>query len=89
METKTNIHQNKLMHLEDSVVMHGVYRVKLEKLIKTVPHMHDTNTLHEKLFTGQLTSAYRWYINSHSSQGVQHYAIKSLLYLRMINDKYV
>ena len=51
--------------------------------------MHNTKTLHEKLFTGQLTSADRWYINSHSRQGVQHYAINSLLYLKMIKDKYV
>ena len=56
------------MHLEDSMVMYGVYNTDtLEKLIKTVHHMHNTKTLHEKLFTGQLISAYRWYIYSHGS----------------------
>ena len=81
METKTNIQQNKLMHLEDSLVMYGVYNTEtLEKLIKRVHHMHDTKTLHESLFTGKLTSAYNWYINSYGSQDVQHCAINSLLY---------
>ena len=51
--------------------------------------MHNTKTLHEKIFAGQLTTAYIWFINSHGTQGVQHYAINSLLYLRTIKDKYV
>ena len=89
MESKTNIQQNKLIHLEDSMVMYVVYSAEtLEKLIKTVHHMHNMQTLHEQLFEGQLTSAYQWYINSHSNRDVQHYAINSLLYLRMIKDKY-
>ena len=90
METKTNIQCNKLIHLKDSMVMYGVYNGEtLEKLINTVHCMHNSKTLHEKLFTGQLTAVYRWYINSHSNQGVQYYAINSLLHLRMIKDKYV
>ena len=41
------------MHLEDSMVMYGVYSAQpLEKLIKTVHHMHNTKTSHESLFTG-------------------------------------
>ena len=53
METKTNIQQNKLLHLEDSMVMYGVYNAEtLENLIKTVHHMHNPKTLHELLFTG-------------------------------------
>ena len=48
------------------------------KLINMVHHVHNTKSLHEKLFVGQLTVAYRWYINSHSNQGVQHYAKNSL-----------
>ena len=53
MATKTNIQWNKLMHLEDTMVMYGVYRAEtLEKHIKTVHHMHNTKTLHESLFVG-------------------------------------
>ena len=90
IETKTGIQQNKLMHLEDSMVTYGVYNTEtLEKPIKTVQCMHNAKTLHETLFAGHLTSAYNWYINGHGSQGVQHYSINSLLYLRTIKDKYV
>ena len=53
METKPNKQQNMLMHLEDFMVMYGVYSAEtLEKLIKTVHHMHSTKTLNESLFTG-------------------------------------
>ena len=70
--------------------MYEVYSTEtLEKFIKTVHHMYNMQTLHENLFAGQLTSAYQWYINSHGNRGVQHYVIISLLYLRMIKDKYV
>ena len=70
--------------------MYGAYDAEtLEKLINMVHHMHNTKASHEKLFAGQLTTAYRWYINSNSNQGVQHYAINSLLYLLIIKDKYV
>ena len=90
METKTDVQCNKSMHLEASIVMYGVYNAEtLEKLINTVHCMHNTKTLHEKIFAGQLTSAYRWYINSHGTQSVQHYAIHSLIYLRTLKDKYV
>ena len=78
------------MHLEDSMVMYGVHNAEtLEKLIKTVQCLHNTKILHESLFTGCLTGAYDWSINSHCNLGVQHYAINSLLYLRTIKDKYV
>ena len=88
METKTDIQHNTHIHLEDTIVMYGVYNAEtFEKLINTVHHMHNNKTLHEKLFAGQLTTAYRWYINSRGTQGVQHYAINSLLYLRTIKDK--
>ena len=89
METKTGIQCNKLIHLEDTVVMYVVYTAEtLGKLINTIHCMHNIKTIHEKLFAEQLTAANRWYINSHGNQGVKH-AINSLLYLRTIKDKYV
>ena len=54
---------NKLMHLEESMVMYGIYNAEtLEKLRDTVHHLHDITTPNEKLFPGQLNSAYMWYI---------------------------
>ena len=38
------------------------------------------------MFTGELNAAYLWYVNK---QGIQHYAINSLLYPRMVREKYV
>ena len=36
METKVNIQHKKLIHLEDSMVMYGVYNAEfLEKLVNT------------------------------------------------------
>ena len=75
------------MHLEDTVVMYGVYNVgTLEKLVNTVHIMHNTTTLNEKLFIGDFNAAFTWYINQ---RGVQHYAINILLYLRTLREKYV
>ena len=43
MDDKANIQHNKLMKLENSVLMYGVYNAKtLEKLINTVHGIHDT-----------------------------------------------
>ena len=91
METKTNIQYDKLIHLEDSVVMYGIYNTETsEKLIDMVHHMHNSKTPHEKLFTRQLNATYMWYINTHGTQGIQHYAIySSLLYLRTTREKYI
>ena len=87
METKTFLQHNKIMHLEDSMVMYVIYNAKvLEKLIDTVYYIHNKTTINEKLFTGELSTAYTWYVNK---QGIQHYAIYSLLYLRMTRDKYI
>ena len=54
MDNKADIQCNKMMHLENSMLMYGVYNAEtLEKLIKTVHNIHNTTTLHERLFVGQ------------------------------------
>ena len=78
------------MLLKDSMVMYCIYNAEtLEKLIDMVHHMYNITSPNEKLFTGQLNTAYMWYINTHGTQGIQHYAINSLLYLRTIREKYI
>ena len=53
MDSKADIQCNKLMHLENSMLMYGVYNAgTLEKLIKTVHNIHNTTTSHERLFMG-------------------------------------
>ena len=81
METMVDIQHNILIHLEDSTAMYGVYNTEtLEKLIKTVHQIHNTTTPNEKLFTGELSTAFTWYVNKNE---VHHYAIHSL-YLRTL-----
>ena len=70
------------MHLEDTMVMNGVYNTEiLEKLVSTVHIMHNNTTPKEKLFAGDFSSAFTWYMNQ---RGVQHYAVNTLLYLRTL-----
>ena len=45
MEKKVDLECNKIFHLENSMVMYGIYDSEtLEKLIKTVHKMHKTTT---------------------------------------------
>ena len=82
MENKINLQCNKLIHLEDSMVMHGIYNSEtMEKLIGTVHKKHNTTTLKEKLFASMLSFWYTWYS---TKDGINHYAINSLLYLRIL-----
>ena len=49
MDSKTTIQCNKLMQLENSLLMYGVYNAEmLEKLINTVHHIYKTEHLHMK-----------------------------------------
>ena len=82
--------RNKLKHLENTLVMHGIYNVEtLEKLVKTVHVLHSRQSSYESLFAGRMSSVYDFYLQMHGAQGIQHYAINSMLYLRTIKDKYI
>ena len=53
MDSKTTIQHNKLMQLENSMMMYGIYNAEmLEKLINTVHNTLNTS-LHERLFARQ------------------------------------
>ena len=89
MDSKATIQHNKLMHLEDSMVMYGINNAEtLEQPINTVHHIHSTTTSNKKLFVGQHSTAIlqSFYANA---QGIQHFFINSMLYLRTVKDKYV
>ena len=80
---------NKLMQLENSMLMYGVYNAEmLEKLISTVHHIHNTTSLHERLFAGQQSSLTLRSLYA-NALGLQHYSINLLLYLRTVQDKYI
>ena len=89
INNKANVQQNKLMKLDDTMLMYGIYNTEtLEKLIKTVHEIHNAMSSHEKLFAGEHDhSLFRiFYTNA---LAVQQYATNSLLFLRIIQDKYI
>ena len=58
MDDKANVQCNKLMTLDNSMLMYGIYNAKtLEKLIKTVHGIHNTTSSHERLFAGEYSSS--------------------------------
>ena len=89
MNNKANIQHNKLMKLGDTMLMYGIYNAEmLEKLIKTVHKINNTISSHEKLFAGEHNHSIFRILYIHSL-GLQHYSTNSLLYLRIIKDKYI
>ena len=80
------LQRNKIFHLEDSLVMYDIYNLAtLEKLIDAVHKMHNKTTWNQKMFMGKLNDWYQWYL---TKEGVQHYAINSLLYITIMREKY-
>ena len=87
MDNKATIQCNKLMHLENSMLVYGIYNAEtLEKLINTVHNVHNKTSLHERLFAGQHSSLTLKSLHAHSL-GLHHFSINSLLYLKTIQDK--
>ena len=55
MENKVDIKHNEIFHLEDSMVMYGIYNsATLEDLINIVHRLHNQTTWNERLFAGQI-----------------------------------
>ena len=87
MENKRNLQHIKIFHMENSMVMYGIYNSDtLEKLVTNVHKMYNTTTWNENLFTSKFNHWIQWYLYQ---DGVGHYSINSLLYLRTLREKYV
>ena len=89
MNNQASIQHNKLMKLHGTMLMYGIYNMEtLESLIKTVHEIHNATSSHGKLFAGEHNpSLFRMlYMDA---LGIQQYATNSLLYLRIIKDKYI
>ena len=77
------------MKLDDTMLMYGIYNAdRLEKLIRTVHEIHNTTSSHEKLFVGEHNHSVFQILYTHSL-GLQQYSTNSLLYLTIIQDKYI
>ena len=65
IDNKVDLQRNKIFHLEDSMVMYGMYNSDtLEDLIDTVHKLHNRTTWNEKLFSGQIENWYNYYSSS-------------------------
>ena len=82
MSILTDVQRNKLMHLENSLVMYGIYNAEtLEKLVKTVHVIHSRQLLIEGLFADQSMAAYEVYSQMQGAHGTQHYVQLILCYI--------
>ena len=82
MSISTDTQRNELMHLENTLVMNGIYNAEtLENLVKTVHVLHSRQTLYKNLFAGKTSVAYEAYLQMHDAHGIQHYAANSMLCL--------
>ena len=85
---KATIQYSKLMQLENSMLIYGIYNAEtLEKIINTVHNIHNTTSLYERLFVRQQSSLTLKSLYAHPL-GLHHYSMNSLLYLRTMQDKY-
>ena len=87
MNKKTDVQCNRIHHLEDTMIMYGVYNSDtLTDLIDTVHKMQNFTTWNEKTFAGKL---HDWMEIYSQDEGMHNYAINSILFLTTIREKYV
>ena len=87
MNKKTNVQHNRIHHLEDTMIMYGVYNSDtLTDFIDTVHRMQNFTTWNEKTFAGKF---HDWMELYAQDEGVHNYTINSVLFLTTIREKYV
>ena len=89
MTNQASIKHNRLMKLDDTMLMYRIYNAEtLEKLINTVQEIHNVTSSHEKLFAGEHNPTIFRLLYT-DALGIQQYAFNSLLFLLVIQDKYI
>ena len=80
---------NKLLKLDNTMLMYGIYNADtLEKLINMVQEIQIVTSSHERLFAGEHNPAI-FRLLYMDTLGVQQYVFNSLLFLRVVQDKYI
>ena len=88
MNNQVDIQHNKLLKLDNTMLMYWIYNANtLEKLINTVQEIHNV-TSHEKLFAGEHNPAI-FRLSYTDALDVQQCAFNSLLFLRVVQEKYI
>ena len=89
MSNQANIQCNKLMKLDNTMLMFGIYNAEtLEKLINTVQEIHNVTSSHEKLFAGEHNPTLFRLLYT-DALDIQQYVVNSLLFLRVIQDRFI
>ena len=89
MSNEADIQCNKLMKLDNTMLMYGIYNTEtLEKLINTVQEINNVTSSHKKLFAEEHNPTI-FRLLYMDALGIQLYAFNSLLFLRFIQDKYI
>ena len=87
MNKKTEVQHNRIHHLEDTMIMYGVYNSNtLKDLIDMVHRMQNFTTWNKKTFARKL---HNWMEIYSQDEGVHNYAINSVLFLTTVREKYV
>ena len=72
MEKKTDLQCNKIHHLEDTMIMYGIYNSDtLTELIDTVHRMQNTTMWKERTFAGRINQWLEMYLHQ---EDMHHYA---------------
>ena len=89
MNNEADFQHNRLLKLDNTMLMYGIYNAEtLEKLINTVQEIHNVTSSHERLFAGEHNPALFRLLYT-DALGIQQYAFNSLLFLRIVQDKYI
>ena len=89
MNNEVNFQCNKVLKLDNTMLMYGIYNAEtLEKLIITVQEIHNVTSSHKRLFAGEHNPALFRLLYT-NALGMQQYAFDSLLFLRIVQDKYI
>ena len=89
MNNQADIQCNKLIKLDNTMLMYGIYNTEtFEKVINTAQEIHNVTSSHEKLFAGE-HNPIMFRLLYMNALGMQQYAFNSLLFLRAVQDKYI
>ena len=89
MNNEVNFQCNKLLKLDNTMLMYRIYNAEtLERLINTVQEINNVTSSHERLFAGEHNPVI-FRLLYMDALGIQQYACNSLLFLRIVQDKYI
>ena len=84
MDKNTSIQHNRILLLQDTMIMYGVYNSDaLTDLIDTVHRMQNFTTWNKKTFAGKL---HDWMELYSQDEGICNYAINSVLFLTTVRE---